>query len=117
MIFKGVLWVVIAFLIILAVLLSGSTWRVYQKEQKAGTELDAAVMKKEELENRQEKLSANLAALGTERGMEAEYRERFPVAKNGEEVIVLVDPKAPPEDTGTVPHKSLWGKIKGWLGF
>lgn len=115
-IFKGILWMGIIFLIGLAVLLSGSTWEVYQKEHEAQEELDAARMKKDDLEKRKEQLSGDLKALGTERGMEAEFRERFPVAKEGEEVIVLVDAKESAPDTSTAPHKGLWGTIWAWFG-
>lgn len=54
-----------------------------------------------ELEQQKEKLSSEISKLNTEEGKEESIRERFPVAKDGESVIVIVDdknsPKVPPE--------------------
>jgi len=116
-ILKGALWVGIALLLGLGVFLAGATWDVYQKEQNAARELDAALTAQKNLEEREKNLSEDLASLASERGMEAEFRERFPVAKSGEEVIVLVDQKSPAPDTGTASSKGFWGTLKGWFGF
>jgi len=116
-ILKGVLWALIVFLLGLGVLLAGATWDVYQKEQNAKRELDATLMTQASLKERESKLSTDLEALGNPRGMEAELRERFPVVKEGEEVIVLVDQKGSTSDTGTASQKGFWGTVRSWFGF
>lgn len=116
LIIKGVLWVAALLLTAGAVFLAGATWEVYQKERGARAELDAALGKREQLGERKETLTADLTALKSERGMEAELRERFPVARAGEEVIVLVDA---PEGEGGASEGSpsgFWARIKGWFG-
>lgn len=116
LIIKGVLWVAVALLIVVAVFLAGATWEVYQKESGARAELEAVTARRDSLEERKETLSTDLAALKSDRGMEAELRERFPVAKAGEEVIVLVDAS---DDSGSATEESeegFWARIKGWFG-
>lgn len=49
-----------------------------------------------ELEKEKEKLSTDISKLKTENGVEESIREKFPVAKEGENVIVIVDDKTPP---------------------
>jgi len=50
-----------------------------------------------ELQAQQKELSFETAKLKTTSGIEASIREKYPVAKDGEGVIVIVDDKNPPE--------------------
>lgn len=117
LIIKGALWVAIAFLVVLSVFLLGATWEVYQKQESARAERDVALSAHEDLEKRKEKLSEDLASLESERGLETEFRKRFPVVKDGEEVIVLVDAKDQTPDDAAVEERGFWGTVKGWFGF
>jgi len=45
----------------------------------------------EDLENRKEKLENKIEMLGTERGREEEIRDKFRVAREGEEMIIIID--------------------------
>lgn len=116
LIVKGALWVVLVLILIFVVFLVGATWEVYQKEKNARAERDVALAAHESLEERKEKLTEDLHALESERGLEEEFRKRFPVVKEGEEVIVLVDgenqviPTPPAEDRG------FWQMMKRWFG-
>jgi len=49
-----------------------------------------------ELEKQKEKFSSEITKLNTEEGKEASIREKFPVAKDGEGEIVIVDDQNPP---------------------
>ena|SRR3989344_1837462 len=51
----------------------------------------AAVARYEELKIRKETLEGNLNKLETARGIEEELRERFNVARPGEEVIIITE--------------------------
>jgi hypothetical protein len=64
-----------------------------------------------ELEARKAKLEEDLRVLNTTRGQDAAIRDTFSVAKEGEEVIVVV----PPTPATTTPEKSLWEKFLGWF--
>ena len=49
-----------------------------------------------ELEKEKEKLNSDIAQLKTEEGTEASIREKFGLAKEGEEMIVIVEDMNPP---------------------
>ena len=117
LIIKGALWVAVVLLILVAVFLAGATWEVYEKEVGARAELDAVTARRDTLEERKETLTTDLTALKSDRGMEAELRERFPVAKDGEEVIVLVDAPDGPESATEEPENDFWATVQGWFGF
>ena len=101
---------------IILILVSFATWSVYQKERTAESEARAAVAEHDELGGRKATLQANLEALGTQRGVEAAIRERYPVVKSGEEVITIVDAK-PVSATTTPPSVGIWGSVRSWLGW
>lgn len=67
---------------------------------------------------REEELRAKIAYLETEEGVEAEIRNRFNVAKEGEEVIVIVDN----EENNQMPipeeknfFEQMWDGFLGWF--
>ena len=117
LIVKMALWVGAFLLLVLAVFLSGATWEVYQKEKNARAERDIALEAHESLTERKEKLSDDLTALESERGLEEEFRKRFPVAREGEEVIILVDAKDTAPSSTESTERGFWGTVRGWFGF
>lgn len=117
LIIKVLLWIGIVLLAALAVLLLGSTWEVYQKEKGARVERDVADEAHQDLMERKEKLSNDLTALQSERGLEEEFRRRFPVAREGEEVIILVDAEDPAQVDTERQNRGLWATVRGWFGF
>lgn len=112
---KGILWVLIVFLVGVAVLLAGATWEVRGKQKTAYTEKENARAQYEETQERQAALEARVLELSHERGMEEEFRERFPVAREGEEVVVLVDAETPVVDTVPEKPKGFWGTLRSWF--
>jgi cell division protein FtsB len=78
-------------LLVLLLLLSRAVFGVYRKYQLSDRGVQASAAELAELEVRAEKLSLDIDKLETAQGLESEIRARFPVAKVGERVIVLVD--------------------------
>ncbi len=68
-----------------------NTWGIYQKERMARKILEEAETQRGELDARAKKLENDIERLHTEAGIEEVVRDRYGVAKRGEEVIVLVD--------------------------
>jgi len=68
-----------------------ATWGVYQKEREARANVVDAREELTELQDRERFLREEIARLSTERGVEEEIRKKFPVAKEGEEVAIIVD--------------------------
>jgi len=86
-------------LAVVVVLLTRAAWNVYVKESESGAHSRAAEEKVVGLEARRSVLEKKIAALKTTEGIEAEIRSQFQVAKPGERMVVVVEPK----DNATSP--------------
>ena|SRR3989338_11563553 len=85
---------------ILGVLILFFAWNVILflgKMQITRENKQVAAAKTAELEQKKEKLTEDIEKLNTEEGKEESIREKFGWAKEGEEVIVIVDEKDPKE--------------------
>ena len=78
-------------LIVLVVLLGFTVFEIWGKERESAVRQADAVRELHEVEGRAAALGADLAILDTPRGKEALVRNTFDVAKEGEEVIVVLD--------------------------
>lgn len=58
------------------------------------------------------KLSADINNLNTDQGKEEVFREKFGLAKEGENEIVIVDDKNPPVAPASTPSSGFWGFLK-----
>ena len=96
----------------LVLLLAFAVWGIYQKQERAREAANDKAAELVLLEERREKLEADLAELGTERGREAVLRQNHGVAKAGEEVIIVV----PPEADDLEPHVPWYQRLLGWFG-
>ncbi|PIT91285.1 hypothetical protein COU17_01525 [Candidatus Kaiserbacteria bacterium CG10_big_fil_rev_8_21_14_0_10_49_17] len=101
-------WPTFIVLLLLAVLLSKATFNVYTEARITREKLAERQEYLENLAKREESLSKELERLQSERGLEAELRRQFEVAREGEEVIVVLDSN---EAAAAVPlneKKNLW---------
>ncbi len=69
------------------------TWGMYQKHRVAEDHLNRARATLSELEAREAELERDTQMLASPSGIEAEIRERFMVAKEGEGVIIISNPE------------------------
>ena len=114
---KGMLWVFIALLGAFAVFLAGSVWEIRNKERLAWQEQKNAEEQLADVSKRYVALSESVSHFDSERGMEEEFRKRFPVAREGEEVIVLVDAPSGADETAPKEPPTIWERLRGWFGF
>ena len=87
-------------LVLLSILLLVFAWSVIGfmgKMQMTVENRRIAENKVTELESQKENLLAEIAKLNTEDGKEESIREKFPVAKEGEGVIVIIEDKSQSE--------------------
>lgn len=89
-------------LALLFVLISRGAWGMYEKSVEAKEKSDRAIEKLSELKAREAQLSSDIENLSTERGVEGEIRDRFMVAKEGENVMIVTDPETQKVHTVTV---------------
>ena len=68
-----------------------------------------------ELEKSKEKLNSEISKLKTEKGVEESIREKFGLAKEGENMILVVGEKNPLEVQKEEDNKGFWSTIKSWF--
>lgn len=110
----------VPFIVILGVVCSlsiNATWDVYKKARDTEKNAVVVVDKYNELKRRESELTGKIGSLETPLGIETEIREKFGLVKDGEEMIVIVDPpkEEKENDLEEVDDKTLWEKIKGWF--
>lgn len=102
-------------LLIVIIFLARSTWKIYQKNQEAKDSLMRAEAELSTLQLSSAELAEKIEDLESERGRDREIREKFGVAKDGEDVVIIVRGKNG-TSTSTAPvERSFLGRI--WHGF
>ena len=84
---------VLILLILLAIFLSNSVYNRFVVTQETKVKLEERKASLESLEERADILDEKVRHLENERGIEEELRNRFDVAKEGEQVIIILDDK------------------------
>ncbi len=110
----------VPFIVILGVVCAlsiNATWDVYKKVRDTGKNVAAVAETYNELKKRELELTAKIGSLETPLGVETEIRDKFGLVKDGEEMIVIVDPpkEEKENDPESTDDKTLWEKIKGWF--
>ncbi len=88
---------------ILIVFLCISVIERYKIAKEMERRTDAVLEEKSELIERKKALEDKVEYLGAERGLEEEIRTHFDVAKEGEQVIILMGEKKKVSESRTVP--------------
>lgn len=108
-------------LFILAVLVffvGRGAWNTHEKAQIARSERNIAERALLDLEARSSELRASLIRLKSERGIEEEVRQKYTVARPGEEVVIVVDDSVKKGENGeTVAGKGLWSSFVSFFSF
>ncbi|OGZ06401.1 MAG: hypothetical protein A2942_00965 [Candidatus Lloydbacteria bacterium RIFCSPLOWO2_01_FULL_50_20] len=104
---------------ILVALLLHPVWGMYKKSRDAIARRDKAETELSSLTAREIELDLDIARLSTPGGVEAEIRERFMVAKEGEKVMIIAEPDAEKAHTVTVPDdsSSFLNNVADMFGF
>jgi len=103
----------------LTVLSSFSVYERYKVANEMQARLDARIAELHALEERAQLLEAKVDYLQNERGIEEELRIRFDVAKEGEEVVILLDSRRDTKSTEEEvdiqnTKKSFWQLFNFW---
>ena len=101
--------VTLVILFILVIIILRSTWTVYQKKVESENIKNISLNYERGLQARSDELQAQMDSLQTEAGQEAEIRSKFSVAKENENVVVVVDEATTAKSTTT--PVSLWQKF------
>ncbi len=104
----------VVFLLISLALLARPTWNMFRAKVESRQAMDRAVSELEALKAKEAHLNSDTERLGTERGAEEEIRTKFNVAKNGENVVFVVDSQ---EDTEEEHEETgVWHWIRSLFG-
>ena len=99
-------------LLIASVLVSRGAWQVHEKAVIARTERDESARILVDLQERNKALEASLVRLKSSQGIEDEARQKYAVARPGEEVVVVVDESSKKGKNGDeAPQKSFWERF------
>lgn len=112
-------------LFFIALVMSVTVYDRYVVAKEMEGKLEAKRTELAHLKQRAEVLDAKVKYLEDERGIEEELRNRFDVAREGEQVVVLIDPKkADLKEASSVPskevsehevsEKSFWDYFRFW---
>ncbi len=104
---------VLFFLIILLLFFAWGVFRFTGKMQETSRNKKIAENKINELQQVKEKLSSDIAKLKTDQGIEESIRQKFGLAKEGEEMIVVVEDKNAPAVQPT-PPPGFWSWLFFW---
>ena len=109
-------WFFLFVMLVVVVLLARGTWDIYMKERESRHNAAQIKLELQALAERHESLKKQTEELKTEQGVEKALREKFPVSKQSEKVIVIVDEKEKeevPEEKGV--FGAFWSKMTGWM--
>ncbi len=108
-------------LCVVAAIFLRATWNVYEKERLSEEYVSQAQAQLDKLSAKKEAISSSVAALGTDKGIEAEIRRKFRVVKDGEQIAVIVDDASATSATGesvaTSTEQGFWHTITSFFGF
>ncbi len=101
---------------LITVFLISGAYRVLNKGIESKAKIDLLSEKKDNLLQRQDELKNSIQTIQTDEGIDKEIKEKFSVSKEGEKVVVIVDPKpiATSTEEKVIPwYKKLWEGIIG----
>lgn len=105
----------VAVVLVLFVIWGGvAVIRAYAKQREAVVNRNASKRELKEVQQKQVELSANIENLSTDRGLEAEVRNRYRVAKPGEQLVIVVDNKD--GDTAVAKKPSFLERLRQFVG-
>ncbi len=102
----------IAFLIVIVIFLSFAVYHRFIIEREMAARQMQTELEKQKLLMRKDALEKRVEYLSGERGMEEEIRKHFDVAKEGEQVVIIVDK----EETAVVKEEPK-EEVKPWYQF
>lgn len=103
------------FLAVVALYSLFSAYTVYQKKRQSDIDTHEAELRLLALSAKETALLQEIDHLQTDEGLEAEIRSKYSVAKEKEQVVVLVE-EEPTTTVETQRKESVWDKIRGFFG-
>lgn len=100
---------------ILILFFAFSVFRFWSKMQETKENREAIENKVTQLKEQKEKLSFDIENLNTDKGKEKLFRENFGLVKEGENMIIVVEDKNPPEVLKDESSSGFLNFFKNWF--
>ena len=98
--------------LVISIVLSPKIFRLSIKTIDSFKDKKSVTLLQAEFEDQKESLEADLEKLQTDFGVEYEIRSRFPVVKEGEDMVVFVQNESGNSEKNDLSNESLWQKLK-----
>jgi len=98
------------FLFVILLFVAQATWNVYEKYQETKENRQHVEEKLIKLQKRESEVKNRTQHLRSREGVEREIREKFGFVKEGEGVIIFVEPPQS-QKKSLIPKSSMWGNI------
>lgn len=102
--------VTLGLLLLVLIIVIHSTWVVYRKKVESEELRDVSLKNVESLRVRSEDLQIKIDRLNTKQGVEEEVRSKFSVAKDDENMVIIVQDE--PSTTEEVKKGGFWSSFK-----
>ena len=97
-------WISVVILFTLALFMSMSAYGRFAVERETNQKLEVRESDLEALRERAAALEAKVEHLKNDRGLEEELRKRFDIAREGEQIVIIIDDET--EDTENITNTS-----------
>lgn len=104
------------FLVVVALYSLFSAYMVYEKKRQSDKDVHEAELRLLALSAKETTLLQEIDHLQTDEGLEAEIRSKYSVAKEKEQVVVLVEDE-PTTTTEVTQKESMWNRLERFFGF
>lgn len=98
-------------LFVIVIFMTRGAWKIHNKAVIAQEERDETARSLADLQGRTKDLEASIVKLKSGQGVEEEVRQKFTVAKQGEEVVVVVDENAKKSKNGELIDQGAWARV------
>lgn len=86
---------------------------MYSKSRESEQKRENIERRIAELNERKTELEAKIEELSTEEGIDVLIREKYRVAKEGEQLVVILNEEKETDETENTKTKSFWFRIRG----
>lgn len=104
-------------LILVIILLGRSVYERYMIEQEISQRRAEAEHIQQQLKERKDTLENKVQYLSNERGIESEMRRHFDMAREGEQVVIILDDEINTEKSGDTEGFSTTTEVAPWYVF
>jgi len=103
--------ITIGALVVVLFFVASATWKVYEKHREVKEKRDTVLNELVELEKQEQDIKKEVARLKTKRGVEEEIRGKFGFVKEGEGVVVIVEPPVQSANEFGEQEGSIFGNV------